>query len=104
MQVIAALLASIFGNAIAAIAAKFGAKIAINLAVIAAWIAAVGVFTAAMTAGASAVIQTAPAALIDSISWLPSNTGQCIGAVLAADLAAFVYRQVVTMVNVKSRV
>ena len=104
MQIIATLLASIFGNAIAMIAAKFGAKVAINLAVIAAWIAAVGVFTTAVNTFAGGIIQTMPAALVDAISWFPSNTGACMSAVLAADLAAFVYRQVTTLVNTKSRV
>ncbi|MNO60487.1 hypothetical protein D3C76_511000 [compost metagenome] len=104
MQVIASLIAMIFGNAIAAIAAKFGAKIAINLAVIASWVAAVGVFTAAVNTIVGGIIQTMPQVLVDAISWFPPNTGACMSAVLAADLAAFVYRQVVTIVNTKSRV
>lgn len=104
MTAIITFFTGLIGSVFAAIAARLGAKIAINTIVIGVWVAAAAVFAASITAAGSALVSTMPSFLQDGFSVLPANTGTCIGAIMAGELAAHIYRQVVIIASVKSRV
>lgn len=104
MQIIITLLTSAFGSVFTFLAARMGARIAVAAAVVVVYIAAAATFAATINAVAGAILPTMPQLLVEGLSWLPGNTAECIGAMLAGDVAAYIYRQVVIVASIKSRI
>lgn len=84
--------------------AHVGAKLALRIAVVTAWLAAFGVFTAAVALALGAVQAGVPAPVSWALGFLPSNTGACIAAIAATHGAATVYTQVTAAASVKGAV
>lgn len=84
--------------------AQVGAKLAIRIAVVAAWLAAFGVFTAAVAAVLGSLQSGMPAPVAWAMGFLPGNTGACVAAVIATQGAATVYTQVTAAASVKGAV
>jgi len=99
---------SLFGSVIASIVAflveRFGAKIAIRLAVVAAWVSGRLAFTLGINSLINGIAVSVPGWIQSGFSLLPSNTGACIAAITAAHTAAFVYLQVTTITAIKGRI
>lgn len=104
MNVIATILATIFGKVGDFLIGRLGARLAVLTAVIAAWVAAAGVFTVAANALIMSVALSVPSIVQSALACLPSNTGPCIAAIGATHSAAWVYAQVTSIASVKGRV
>lgn len=104
MNVIATLIAAIFGKVGDFLINRLGAKLAVLTAVIAAWVAAAGVFTVAANALIMSISLSVPSIVQSALACLPSNTGPCIAAIGATHSAAWVYAQVTSIASVKGRV
>lgn len=104
MQMIAALLATIFGKVGEFLVARLGVQLAVRTAVVAAWIAAAVAFTATANGIIMGIALSVPQVVQNALACLPSNTGPCIAAIGASHAAAWVYTQVTAIASVKGRI
>lgn len=104
MAAIAAWIAQAVGSLLAFGAGEVAKRLAVTAAIVAALGAAVLALTAAINGALSSIIVAAPGgAVAQGLQLLPSNTGQCLSALLIAHAAAWVYRQHFVVLTLKSR-
>lgn len=93
-------LASVF----AWIASAFGKKVAVAVVATGVWVAASAALLLSMNTIINSLIQSMPGGLIaSSISMLPSNTTQCITAVLSTHGVCFLFEVQNKFLNFKAR-
>ena len=85
-------------------AAIFGKKIAVAIAASAAWVLVAGVLIVALNAIVTPLIQSMPGGLFSAgINMLPSNSTQCVGAILATHAACFIFELENKFINFKAK-
>jgi len=95
---------TVLASLIAWIAAIFGKKIAVALAASSIWVIVAGVLILALNAIVTPLIQSMPGGLFSAgINMLPSNSTQCVGAILATHAACFVFELENKFINFKAR-
>jgi len=95
MPIFAGLFLSVFTSIITLLGTYFTKKTATTLAAIGVFTALVAAFTLAIAAGISSVLSATslPSAVLQGMaSFMPANLPFCVGAVLAAEATAAVYR------------
>lgn len=104
MTAILGWIVGLFGPVFTWIAGQIAARYGIQLALVAVYIAAAGVFLAAISTAGSALQSTMPSAIQTAFNYLPSAIGPCVSAILAGETAAYVYRQIVIVASIKTRI
>lgn len=104
MPALLAFIVGAVGNGFAFMAAQVAAKFGILVALIAAYVAAAGVFYAAINGVIGGVMPAMPSILSDAFAMLPTNTDECISIAMGARVAAYIYRQTVIVAGVKARI
>ena len=97
-------IATSIGSAFAWLGVKVAAKFGIQMALAAVYVSSALVFYAAIVGAGSALVSTMPAVISSVVNYLPSAISPCVSAILAGETAAYVYRQVVIIASIKSRI
>lgn len=95
---------SAFTSVFAFLAARMGARAAVITALIAAYVTAASAFALTINGLIGGVLYTMPTFVSDMFAMLPTNTDECISVCLAAEAAAYLYRQIVIVASLKARV
>ncbi|MDH2435390.1 DUF5455 family protein [Pokkaliibacter sp. MBI-7] len=103
MNILVTLISGLFTWLATLLARSLGIKLAINVAVFSLFIVFLAAFYTALVAILSGIAVTMPSVMSEGLSWLPSNFGACVSAVLSAESAAYIYRVSIIAVSVKSR-
>jgi hypothetical protein len=104
MSALFAFLSQTLAGWISATAARIGYRYAVLVALIAVYVAAAGTFLGVINGLLGSLIPACPQILQDGFAMLPTNTDDCLAAVVASEAAAYVYRQVVIVAGIKARV
>lgn len=104
MPAILAFLASSAGTVFAFLAARIGAKVAILVVLVGVYAAAAATLAGTINGLLSSVMPVMPQILVDGFAMLPTNTDECIAVAVSAEVAAYVYRQIVIVAGIKARI
>lgn len=93
-----------FASLFTVMGAKVTAKFGIQLALVAVFVSAALVFATALNTLGSALVGTMPSIVQQGFTYLPTNIDLCVSAIIGGETAAYVYRQIVIVASIKSRV
>jgi hypothetical protein len=102
-----ALLAGIgtaFGSLFTSMAAQLAAKFGLRTALIVVYVAAAASFLAVISAFVGGLSFVLPDMLATGLNYMPTSIAPCMSAILAAETAAYVYRQIVIVAAIKAKV
>jgi hypothetical protein len=104
MGAILAGIGTVFGSLFSSMAAQLAAKFGLRTALIAVYIAAAATFLAVIASFVSGLSFVLPDMLVTGLNYMPISIAPCMSAILAAETAAYVYRQIVIVAAIKAKV
>jgi len=104
MTAILTAIAGAFGSVFTFLGAQIAARFGIQLAMVAVYVAAAATFLGVITSVFATLDLVLPQILVDGLAYLPTSLAPAMTAILAGEVAAYVYRQIVLVASVKTRI
>jgi uncharacterized protein DUF5455 len=102
MPVLAAWIGNLLGSIAGFFGQYFSKRLAVGLAVVIAFTASTAIFIAALNAAVLTISVVVPSEITIAASWVvPSNSDECLAAIITAKLASWVYYWQVKVIQYK---